>query len=215
MNFSQSSKAAIAARLPRIIYVEGKDDAYFIDRLLNEIGASPSDIGIVFIEGDGALEKELGLLVKSASYVQRTTNALAFMLDADASVENRLKSVSSTFQSRGLPRVGHDEVVHYDGERNLGLYLFPSAGVPGELEDLLLSTVEEDDRLHTVRQALEEVEGNHGALNKRSKRIARMYISVLPIKPCGVGRGYCEGVFKHDHADVEKVREFLRKFLQT
>lgn len=213
MLFSSQPKAAVQKKLRRIIYVEGKDDAYFIDALLEELEADPQDVGIVFLEGDGELEKEIDLLLKSGAYVQRATRDLAFFLDADANAEVRIAAVNATFAKRDLPTPGHGEIAVFDSDRRIGLYVFPNGTAAGELEDLLLNTVAGDDRLITVSGALGAVEATHGALTKRTKRIARMYISVLPIKPCGVGRAYREGVFEKTHADVTAVREFLTSFL--
>ena len=213
MRFAQKPKAALSSKLRRIIYVEGQDDAFFLDKLLGELAANEADVGIVHLNGDGALEGEIGFLAKSASYVQRLTTHLAFFLDADTGVKQRMASVNAGFNRIGWPITQHGAFADYDNGRRVGVFIFPNGVDAGELEDLLLTTVASDDRLATVSEALSAVERDHGNLNKRSKRIARMYISVLPVKPCGVGRGYCEGVFPADHPSIEAVRDFLREFL--
>ena len=213
MRFARTSKSALAEKLSSIIYVEGQDDAWLINELLDELNADPANVGIVYIKGTGAIENEISFLLKSASYVQRQTLNIAFLIDADLDAAKTTADLNSLFHSKGLPAASHASTVGYDTGRNLALFVFPDGEAPGEIEDLLLATVTEDDRLTTVTNALLAVESVHGTLAKRSKRIARMYISVLNIKPCGVGRAYCEGVFNKDHVWITAVRQFLQGFI--
>lgn len=210
---STSSKAALSAKMERVIYVEGQDDAFFVSALLNEIGADKQKIGVIHLEGDGALAKEINLLIKSASYTQRSTTHLAFFLDADNDPAAKVSLLSSELNKRGIPPVEHSAIEKYDGNsRAVGAFIFPDGTHPGELEDLLLSTIAEDKRLELVTRVFDEIQNDYGPLNKRSKRLARMYMSVLSIKPCGIGRGYCEDVFNKEHPAINAARQFLRDF---
>jgi len=213
MIFSTSSKAAANEGRRRIIFVEGQDDAWFIDKLLEELQADPKDVGVIFLEGNGALDKELRLLLKSSGYVQRKTLGIAFLLDADADAAATSARLVSFLEKQAIPGPEHGSIAPYDEGRVVGIYIFPDGTQPGELEDLLLKTVQSDDRLTIVTSALSTVEDKYGKLPKRSKRVARMYLSVLDIKPCGIGRAYCENVFTSDHADVNNVRQFLKAFI--
>lgn len=210
MRFANDKKAAIAKSLPCIIYVEGKDDAYFIDQILEELSADPSEIGIIYLEGNGELEKEVRLLVKSAPYVQNIIRKIAFILDADDDPLATLDRLQVALARNSLPAINHNEIIDYEGNRRAGAFIIPDGTSSGELEDLLLSTLQNDMRLGIVSSALAEVEANYGPLNKHSKRLARMYMSVLPIKPCGIGMAYRANIFDKHHAKIMAVKSFIQ-----
>jgi hypothetical protein len=214
MRYAKSSKSAVADKLPQIIFVEGMDDAYFVDALLGELGADPSNVGVIYVEGQSNLAPELKLLLKSGSYVRRETRSIALIRDADADPAAKLQTIHGDLAQLGLPTPAHNEILSYDLDRRLGLFLIPAGDQAGELEHLMLSSVAGDDRVDVVAAALQQVETQYGELDKRQKRIARMYISVLPVKPCGVGRAYCEGVFSSLSPQVQPIRTFLQTFIQ-
>lgn len=213
MKYARGSKEAIANKIAKIIYVEGQDDAWFIDEILTELQANPEEVGIVYTNGNGEFDKKISLLLKSSSYVQRFTKTVAIFMDADTDIEKTKEWMAKVLTGKGLPSPDHAQFIQYDNDRNFGLFYFPDGNSAGEIEDLLLYTVREDQRLAIVSSAFDEIDTVYGPLPKRTKRIARMYGSVLPVKPCGMGRAYCEGIFPKDHPSIEVVRSFVRELI--
>jgi len=213
MKYAKEPKSALNDQLPRIIYVEGHDDAWFINALLDEIGADASQVGIIYLQGNGEIEKELKYLTKSSAYVSRKTTSVAVILDADVSAAQTLSRLHASLDKRGLPTPAAAEISVYDDNRRLGVYILPDGLSTGAIEELLMGTIAHDNRLVTVDGALTSIEAEHGALDHRMKRLVRMYLSALPIKPCGIGRAYCEGVFDKSHGLLDPLRTFLQEFI--
>src|ERR1700754_511620 len=103
MRFAKDSKAAQSNMLKKVIYVEGQDDAWFLDCILSELEANPLEVGIVYINGTGAIEKEASLLFKSSGYIQRHTTHIAFLLDADLNPAKTIKPLNKVVSNYGVP----------------------------------------------------------------------------------------------------------------
>jgi 5S rRNA maturation endonuclease (ribonuclease M5) len=67
-----------------VIICEGKDDAYFIDKLCTEIGADVERVGVVYSSGGTNIEQEVDLLMKSSSFVAGTTERVIIIRDSDS-----------------------------------------------------------------------------------------------------------------------------------
>lgn len=206
------SKSALSNPRPNLIYVEGPDDAYFMDSLLAEAGASEDDVRISIIGGKDNSINSLTELVKSSAYVRKIIKKVLIVIDADkdpSATMNYLQSISTKI---GLPNPVLRNFVRYEDDREFGVYLLPDCKSPGDLEELLISSVLEERRFEISKQAIDSAVAEYGAFDRESKRIAQIYMALHPGDCRGVGRAFALGAFGRG-GGVDELKRFLMEFI--
>lgn len=193
-----------------IIVVEGADDAYFVNKILEDIAADAASVRIAVAKGNGGIASVLSAIALSPDYTTGVIEKLVIVTDADRSEVGTVNTVHATLRRLKLPTPQAGGFLN-DGQREVGLLVIPGNGRTGELADLLL-TATKDGRLATVEACYDGIVADFGALptnRSRSKRIAHMYMQVRPEDCNGIGRAYALGAF-NDDARIEEIRQFLR-----
>lgn len=193
------------------IYVEGIDDAHFIDRLLTEVGADQDQVRLVYTGGVNQMDTNLISIKKSRAYTTGTLKKLLIIRDADTDATKTQANITAALHAAGFPDVPHDQLIEYDQQRSVGVFIIPSNERKGAVEELLLDTVEEDAKLQAVRKALEEVEADNEQLNKRGKRLMQMYLAVCDPICKGGGIGLKHGHFPVTHQALAPIKGFLSR----
>lgn len=219
MNFSAGHyfRAAKGGEFDRRvgIYVEGVDDAHFIDHILRQIGAQEDQVRLIFTGGINEMDRDLIGMTKSRAYVTRSVDTIAVFRDCDADPTAAVAAANQALRSAGLPGLQHAEVVEYDEGRKIGLFVIPSNDLPGAVEELMLSTVDGEEKFDMLRSTYENVEREFGVLNKRGKRLAQIYLASCEPLVKGAGLGFKNGHFPVEHPNFDPIREFLQRIIAT
>lgn len=197
----------------KTLVVEGIDDAYFADRILAFEQASADEVGIVILGGIGNLTANLRDLVKSRLYVTREIQDVAVLRDADYDPAASLTDLTTALTANELPFQALGNFVEYDGGRHAGAYMLPSDGTEGNLESVLLEAVADDPRRQWVTELFERVQGVHGVLDRRHKRLMQLYLACLPVDCRGPGRAYHLQALPTNEVVLDPLRGFIRAFL--
>lgn len=195
------------------IYVEGVDDAHFIDKLLEDMGVDKGSVRLVYSGGINEMDRDLRALVKARTYVTKVVKTIAIFRDCDKDPAKSLADANAALKKASLPVLNHSEIVEYDVDRRLGLFLIPSCEVEGALEDLLLATVTDDERFKILSNSLIEIEQKFGPLTRKSKRLAQLYLASRDPLLKGPGLGLKAGHFPIEHEALEPVKNFIKQLV--
>lgn len=198
--------------VPFVIFVEGPDDAYFLERILGQIGATPDQVLVEIMGGKGGAAKALKEYKKNAYYVRGIYRHVCVIRDADNDVGVAEAEVNAAYQQTGLPSPGNENIVVYDHGKSVALYLLPGGGNIGDLESLCLKAVDGGARYAVAKQCFDTANAEIAPLDRSSKRIAQIYMAIHPEDCRGVGRAFQKNAFP-DGPVMDPIRAFIGKFL--
>ena len=215
-NIKFYEKANKAQNRETVIFVEGDDDASFLETLLENVNADPAKVGIVSVGGNAKFYSELQTFTtKNPSFTQRHTKRFAIVCDADDNPHEVEKKINTSLQNVSKDRIASGEWVAGKGGIAIGLFVMPRTGFTGDLEKLCLDTV----CGNTIEAAAENfiaAAENTAAQNKtplhgsRHKRKAQVFLAGTPGELCrGAGRGFRNGLFNAKHEALQPLMDFL------
>ncbi len=194
---------------PNLVIVEGPDDALFFDALLNDLGANPSDVGIIYLKGKDNLKENINQLNKSPSVESGRVKRIIISQDSDddgAATEQRIGTILS---EAGFPAAKHGTWAQSATGISIGLFLLPAVDTAGELETLCFSLINDSPKAQRVAEFFSEIERDFGALPKRMKRLCQIYLACTDTEARGVGMATASGLFPIHHPFLEPLRSYL------
>ena len=198
-----------------VIFVEGVDDAYFLSKLLAEIGADPSKNGIVEVGGKTNFSSRLRAFLKSSNFTRGVIKRLIIVCDADANATAAHGSIRDTLQNAGQPAIEQNSFATNETGITIGIFAMPNGQDAGDLESLCLDTVAGTElaaAADSYMQAAVDIAQSKrkvmtGSLTKRK---AQIYLAGFPDDLCrGAGRGYSIGAFDNSHVALAPLKAFL------
>lgn len=204
--FDEDSKGR--ADRPNVILVEGIDDAYFADAILETHGADPKNVGIVYVRGESRIAPELAELIKTRPYILRQVTKVAFLRDADTTPAQSVAELTAEIGKLGLPKPAHDAFMPYDNGRHLGMFIIPSATATGALEKLFVDSAD-PAIISLARDILKQTGRDGGPENDVNKRLVQIYLASADKLCRGGGLAFKRGVFPNNHAAYSAITDFL------
>lgn len=195
-----------------ICLVEGKDDAMFIECVLDIVGASSDQFRIIVCEGKENLRSALNLLSKSADFALNVKN-VSVVFDADADRARSLTEIHKIYRDLGLPVTQAGEFSEKDG-KHFGTFLLPGNEQQGELEDLALGLAQDNEVLREANLYIDRIEGL-GAGNKLSKRKVQAFLAGASdlLRPT-VGWAFRDGTIAFSEDQVSDFARFIRRQIE-
>lgn len=194
-----------------IIFVEGKDDAHFLDVLLQDIGASVSDVGVVPVDGKSNFLAALANLKKSPFLKMKS--GVAIIRDADNTPNSALSDINSLLKKQFGIEISHSTLSKKDGIK-FGAFILPSDSEEGDLEKVCLNTVMSSELNTKVDSYITSVKGEK--FPHFYKRKAQIYLAGTPGELSrGAGMGFKRGHFDANHESLNPLRDFIKEFLDT
>lgn len=194
-----------------VIFVEGPDDANFLDVLLEKVGASPDDVGVVTVGGKGNFPSQLNLFAKSPPFTRGTTKKVCIIRDADDNPSAEGVSTKSIFLKTFGAETAHGKLSAHNGIE-FGFFIMPNSFEPGDLEKLCLSTVEGNEVSQKVERFFESL--TNPPVDKTFKRKAQVYLAAQNGNLArGAGQGFKDGYFNAASAKLDEIIKFLEIFV--
>lgn len=212
MRFVKKVKEVAATYSRVVIFVEGQDDAYFLDKLIDDLGGREGDVSVIPVDGDGAIKTSLKGLFMSAANSAGHIHKVITIVDADTDAEKKVADLSRIYKRYGFEGVRHGVISKSSSGVEGGVYIWPNGSDAGEIEDLFEGLVKDDEKYGLISGVFDKINEMGPALDKKVKRKMRMYLSVLEIKPCGVGRAYRDGVFKNEEG-LGDIKIFMEQVI--
>lgn len=195
----------------KVIFVEGPDDANFLDVLLEKIGASPADVGVVTVGGKGNFPSQLNLFSKSPPFTTGVTKKVCIIRDADDSPVAEISSTKSIFLKTFAVETTHGNFSLKNGVE-FGFFIMPTSTECGDLEKLCLSTVEGSEISRKVDLFFGALD--MPPLDKISKRKAQVYLAAQNGNLArGAGQGFKDGYFNVASPKIKEMLDFLESFV--
>lgn len=204
---------------PCQLYVEGRDDLHAIAGLLARHGVHYPDTSwcprIVDSGGVDALLETIPVAMKGS------TACVGFVLDADASVDDRWGRVRGRCVSEGVDLEAQPSedgtVIEVDGRRR-GFWLMPDNESPGELEDFLRFLVPSDDAIWRLAQEATNQAIEAGAPlgeGQATKGSLHAWLAWQERPGMPFGTAFSAGVFGEDGAIVNRFVEWLKRLFDA
>lgn len=195
-----------------LIIVEGEDDGVFLEHVLNLKDADENKVQVQYVKGISKIPPYLSALSKSPPLTSGVIKNIAIILDADSDFNQAGSRLRMWLEEANLP-IAEPGTVNKDGPVSVGIYLLPNSKDSGELEDLIISCLAEDERIIAARNLLDQFDPQR-ILRKFSKRIIQISLAISNVDLCsGAGRGIRNGAFPIQLKDLQDLNEFLSNFL--
>ena len=209
-----------------VLRVEGKDDKFVIENLLSRHGIDHTLVDIKWSKqggdddagGNDALLDGMRLAVTTS-----TGKAVAFVLDADGTSENRWRGVRTRLDGvlalpDEIPRdgfVGHAEAF----EARVGVWLMPDNRGSGAIEQFLQGLVDDEDALLQLAETSTTTAAERGAVfpaTRRPKAVVHTWLAWQERPGLPYGLAITARYFRHDSpAALAFVEWFRRVFVPT
>ncbi|WP_155888783.1 DUF3226 domain-containing protein [Inquilinus limosus] len=208
---SSSGKLKIADYL---IFVEGKDDAWFFECLMDHMRIDPTKASVNYAGGKDRLASYIGLALRSHDYTSKRVLGYAIVRDADGDKDVAEKAIEEILQELGEACPSAGSVGQTVDGRRLGFYLFPGNGKIGDLETLLLGVAAHPMKAASIATHYSDIVAKHGELDHSSKRMVQAYLAVASSPLCsGAGRGMQVGAFDRSAPALNDIARFIRDLI--
>lgn len=189
----------------KVVFVEGKDDRYVVEKLLEEEGLD----GIQVVELEGK-EKLIKLLSSKAVRGLDEVEVLAVMIDADRDPDAAFQSICLAFNKAGLPSPQRPFDV-LQGKPSVVVYVLPDGKSQGMLEDLFAESINDLPESECIRDFLDCVEKIKGSsLRNRSKGTVYSYIATSERPQLRLGHAVASSQIGLSHPAFDLLRSSLR-----
>ncbi len=196
-----------------LVVVEGQDELWFFDEILNIIGADPAIVQTIDYGGSGELPVYVSNLLKSEAALDGRIKRLLITGDADTYLGRLPYKLKSTLGDHGLPMPNDREIVKPKDAviERLGLLIIAHASRIGNLESVLLDTVDGHPSAKDAREFVERHNTERSPIN--DKRVAQAFLSIQATLSRGAGWGARKGYFDLTHSALEDIKDILTSFI--
>jgi hypothetical protein len=197
-----------------VLFVEGPDDFYFMDALLDEIGIGGS-VQLRPFHGKDRLTAELKFLVTVRDF-SNIVASIGIVRDADEDAEDAFLSVRTSLRNAGLPEPRSPGVLA-SGTPTVSVYIVPDCQRPGSLETLCLEAVRDDSAMPCVDEYFECLRRRDVVLPRDSQMDkARVHAFLVSRERphLRLGEAARAGYFPFDRPAFAPLREFLRELAE-
>lgn len=199
---------------PIVFLVEGQDDGIVLEQILDERNEDATKIQVIAVKGISRLWAYLAALVKSPDFVARKISHICVVIDADTDFAITEAHAQGEFRKAGLADPKSDAVADKNGVR-AGLYVLPNSKDKGELEDLIIHTLAQEQRVQDAQGLLVKHKPAANNFKKPSKRVLQIALALSPQDLCaGLGRGIRNGAFKVGVSELPDLDAFITEFLK-
>lgn len=210
---SARSAASWSVECPRLLLVEGTDEARFFSALLGKAGGE-CEMQVLAIGGKDALRRNLRILDSQLARSGITCRSLGVVRDADDDPAGSLRSVRDALRGYGWEPPARAGVVTGDTPR-VGIFVLPDGQGQGALETLCRRAVEEsvpglcaEQFLDCLRKAGHE-ETSRGA--NADKAFVHAYLASGRNPVARVGEAADQGRWDFDHPAFAPLVEFVSR----
>lgn len=194
-----------------VLLVEGKDDASFFDHMFLHLGSDATVVGVSEISGKDKLAANILALSKSRPFLNGTVENVGVIIDADSNPAAALSNVHQSLNSVGWGTPQHGNFA--GASPRVGIFVLPSFGATGDLEQLCLDTIPDDPRKVSAELYFNGADAQFGPFNHQSKRRAAIFLTLVHEETRGVGRAFTQGVFNENHPSLDSLKDFLQQLV--
>ena len=193
---------------PTLLFVEGeKTDKKFFQAFLKFIGKE-KEVQIDSYLGKDKLPATLRALTKRPGY----SNLKTLMIIRDADQQKAIevfKSLQDALKESSLS-VPSSMATIMDGSPSVGIFILPDCEKEGELEDLCLSSIEDDDKMNCIDQFIDCLIKKGIALKKEAKTRMQAWLFTQDNPEILLGEAAIDKKFDFNHEVFHKLTVTLQ-----
>ncbi|MBI5695895.1 MAG: hypothetical protein HZC51_09195 [Nitrospirae bacterium] len=195
--------------LPKLLFVEGKDEENLAEALLKHLQIT--DVDIRLVNGKDKFKTELTSTVKSSGFYDKVT-IIGILRDAEDSFDSTFQSMNDVFASIGLDKLGAP-LVFSEGMPRTGVFIAPDNKSPGMLETLCLRAIQGTPAMACVEEFYSCASKLETPPNNPDKTRMQAYLATLPkdVRSLGVS-AQKKGFWDFNHEAFAPLRGFLENF---
>lgn len=205
--------ASWSVECPRLLLVEGTDEARFFSALLRKSGGE-SEIQVLALGGKEALRRNLRVLDNQLAQSGIACRSLGVVRDADDDAAGSLRSVRDALRGYGWEPPARAGAVAGDSPR-VGIFILPDGQSQGALETLCRRAVEDsvpglcaEQFLDCLRKAGHEETSRS---TNADKAFVHAYLASGRNPVARVGEAADQGRWDFDHPAFAPLVEFLSR----
>ncbi len=190
---------------PYLILTEGDDDKRLLQALIRHIGLK--NIQVEKIGGKTNLRDNLDAL--KITHLDEKVTSLGIVRDSNSCPDTAFQSITDALRNAGLPVPKEPMVLHGEKPRTI-VMLWPGKNAPGELEDLLMKSVERDPAIPCVEEFFQCLEKQGVDEPKKiSKAKVQTFLASRTRPLRHLGEAADAGYWPWDHDAFAEVKDFL------
>lgn len=195
----------------KLIIVEGSDDAYFFEKILEKMNFCDKEYGIVVVGGTSNFKSVLSNVSKENSFIQNEIKSILIVQDADKSAEVAEKSLQKiTKEIFGVTPKNKKFEKSKDGI-NIGIFILAHDEKVGALEDLCLEVVKNDNNYQFLEDYMKNTCAGNKNKEENKKRWLQAFLAVQSDPLCnGAGKAIKDDVFDINHQIFTPVCEMVK-----
>jgi hypothetical protein len=190
----------------KLLLVEGSHEKQFFAKLLKSMGID--DIQVEPVGGDRLFKPNIANLRKLQDYSR--VKSIGIVRDADNSFEDALRSVQGALKEAGLP-VPDQPMMSAGTDQRVVVFITPDNSNGGDLEDLLIASVQGDPVLGCVDEyfdCIRTIQGNeHPHL---SKARVQVYLAKEPDGDIHMGIASQRDIWEWTSSAFDTLKTFVQ-----
>jgi len=199
----------IEIKQPHLLFVEGKEDKYFFEALVE--GMEVTNVQIEDYGGKDNLRKSLRALKTSHGFYRLAS--LGVVRDADEDPHAAFQSVRDALMGAGLP-VPHKPLEIVPEKPAVAVIILPDSSSKGSLEDLCLRAFADDAAMGCVENFFQCLnERTHCLPNYISKAKIQVFLASRP-RPLRLGEAAEAGYLPLDAKAFQPLKDIIAKLTQ-
>lgn len=192
---------------PKLLLVEGRDDEGLFSALITHLGGMP-EIEIRKYFGKDNFRQFIRALLLVSGF--GNVNSIGVIRDADNNADGAFQSVKDSLLSVGLP-APNQPLQNSTGMPTTTIAILPIDQQQGELEDVLLSSVDTDPAIFCVNDYITCLEDRGLTLpNKLSKARLHTFLASREEPNLLIGQAARAGYFGWEASSFVSVIQFLQ-----
>lgn len=199
----------LRAASPGRILVEGDDDRRFVSAILKSIRIDENTCEVISYGGKNNLRNTLEAFAISADFAN--VKRLAILRDADTNPTGAFQSSVDAIGASNLTPPSSTGIFA-EGTPRVGVFILPSATRLGELEDLLLDSIEGCKRTDLAREYFSRVRNANLPTDKDAKAVVYSYLACQERAGVRIGEATEKGYFPLDSPAFRPLQDFLKEF---
>ena len=202
-----NSNRTIQFEKEKVVIVEGKDDMYFFESLLEK--SEIDDIQVFCFKGKGDFKNKFQYISDISGF--NKVKKVVAVLDADENYQNTKQSIEDNINK--IFKASNEPLTFSLDNPSVAYFIMPNNKDKGMMETLCIASQKDNPAMKQVNRFIGEVDSDNAIKEKpknKDKAKAQAYLSVMPSIAYGMSYGVVKNYWDLDHPDFQKLIGFLK-----
>ena len=208
---AKSPSDTVTIELKRFLAVEGQDEVYFLNALLNKMNIE--GVEVQEIRGIDNLRNKIPVLIRTPGFSD--VEMFGIIRDADSNVQSAFQSVRDLLVREELLKPNGLSTItsqFSQGNPRVGIFIMPNNSSEGMIENLCLESVKNEPIMQCVNNLFKCVNNKIDELERPrnlAKSKVQVFLATRPKLVCSVGLAAAKGYWNFDSKEFSELKTFL------